>query len=79
MQLEQCLAFLDISNGTQFTSILGSFLLGSIFTLFALFALFALRNPVELTLRQKKFLIILLAFLFFLFAYFSLNFISGDI
>ena len=56
MQLEQCLAFLDISNGTQFTSILGSFLLGSIFTLFALFAL---RNPVELTLRQKKFLIIL--------------------
>lgn len=76
MQLEKCLAFLDISNGTQFTSILGSFLLGSIFTLFALFAL---RNPVELTLRQKKFLIILLAFLFFLFAYFSLNFISGDI
>ena len=46
---------------------------------FTLFALFALRNPVELTLRQKKFLIILLAFLFFLFAYFSLNFISGDI
>lgn len=77
MQLEQCLAFLDISNATQSTSILGSFLLGSLFS--SLFTFFFLRNFGELTLRQKKIFIILLAFLFVSFAYFSLNFISGDI
>ena len=76
MQLEQCLAFLEISKATQYTGILGSFLLGSICSIFILFAL---RNPLQLTLRQKKISIIFLAFLFCSFAYFSLNFISGDI